>query len=216
MTMSTRIRVASAGLIALLMVHLPIVSSADNAAWYATDDPLLKLNQDFTDAYGRLISQDVPDLNPVLLECGETMTLLKNGTESSAPAFGRRYRELEAVSHVPVTVYVLLIRHAGKQLSQPALDALRTYRSSVVRARAALPSAHLTPEERTGQERIIDEGLKFIDETLAARGVSAAALHAYAHRQSADVNVNVRDAAKDQIDTMDRALIKWTAAMTPQ
>ncbi|MGO9451798.1 MAG: hypothetical protein ACLQDV_12285 [Candidatus Binataceae bacterium] len=181
---------------------------------YSSDDPLVHLNQDFMDAYERLLAQTAPKLNPVIIECGDGMTLLRNGTESKAPAFGRRYRELEAVSHVPVTIYVMLTAQTGGQIGAAGLDELRAYRASVLRARAALPTADLTPDERARQEEMIDRALAFIDATLAARQVSAAALRAFAREQSADIMANTRDAARDQIDTMDRQVSAWTSAMS--
>ncbi|HKM99225.1 MAG TPA: hypothetical protein VJX23_01820 [Candidatus Binataceae bacterium] len=188
--------------------------SPASATKYASDNALLRLNQDFTDAYDRLLAKTTPKLNPVIIECGEGMALLRNGTESRAPAFGRRYSELEAVSHVPVTIYVMLTPQTGGLIGQVGLDELRAYRASVVGARAALPGADLTPEERARQEGMIDRALAFIDATVAARQVSIAALRAYARDQTADIMANVSDAARNQIDTMDKQASAWTSAMS--
>ena len=70
------------------------------------------------------------------------------------------------------------------------------------------------PAQRDRQLRMFDRSLALIDSTLQSGMVTKADLRRFTKSQRQDILSNVYEAAKDQIDTMDRHMKAWLATMT--
>jgi hypothetical protein len=189
------------------------IPRAHAAAYAPAGDPLLRLNREFLTAYQALVRQTIPRMSPVVVQCGDSIVLVRHGTTVQAPAFGRRYRELEAVSHVPVTAYVLLVPRSGTSLDRASTSALISYRDVVAQALEALPHAQFTASELPRQQRMLAGSLAFLTANIRAGRVSEGALRRFARRQAPDILADVHAAAADQIHTMRRQLTAWLGSM---
>jgi hypothetical protein len=183
---------------------------ADTAA-----DPLLELNQDFRRAYARARQDLLARGGPVLVVHGDTLILLRGGKRSEVRAVPGLYHTLKAVAHVPLAAYVLLATQGDGPLPAERLAELRTYRDRVERAAASLKGRDFTEDMRKRQRAIFTASLKFLDEVLAAKGLKAGALEAFARALAPLVLANAADAARAQIDGVNQQAKAWRAEMTP-
>jgi len=194
---------------------LAIVALAHAQTDAPKPDPILRLNGDFVEAYQALLKRTVPSMSPVIAQCGDGLFLVRDGVEQKVPAFNRRFRELEAVSHVPVTVFVLVVPSRDAVLDQAAVGRLRAYREIVVQARAALPRAGFSASETARQRRVLDRSIAFIDASLAQGSVSDQALRRFTHGETADIIADVHAAAREELRTMDAQVKTWLGELTP-
>src|SRR5438093_1183793 len=125
-------------------------------------------------------------MGPVIYAAGDDMVLLRGGKRLVAPMATRRYHELKAVAHVPLTIYVMLISETDASIKAGELEALRSYRGLLSKARGSLPSRAFTAPQLERSSRMLDLSLKFLDATLKAGGVSGAEIKAFTRAQRAD------------------------------
>ena len=181
-----------------------------------TRDPLSTLNAAFREAYAGLRAEVMAAAGPVLIQCGDTMVLVRGGVRTEAPALTARYHELKSVSHVPLTLYVMLVSGADTRLDDTRLGRLREYRSLLAAGRDSIDGRGFEPDQRARQYRILDCSLDLIDTTLRNGAVTQAELHTYTRGLREDILANAREAAEDQLATMDRQFKAWQALMTPE
>jgi hypothetical protein len=179
-------------------------------------DPLAALNAGFRAAYAGLREKVLAQTDPIIVQFGDRLVLLRHGVRTEAPALSKRYHELKAVAHVPLAVYVLLVSSAGSKLDAAALDRLRQYRGSVVEARGSLEGRGFNPRQRERQLRMMDRSLGFIDTVLRTGMVSKSTLRLFTRNEREDIRANAYEAAEDQILAMDKQMRAWLADMTPQ
>jgi hypothetical protein len=177
-------------------------------------DPFVSINRDFVRRYKRLLDTTKSPSNPIVLQCGSSLVLLKNGTESKVNILSHRYRVLEALSHIPVLIYVTLQPLVGRTMSSSDLKELEDARALIQTANGSGMKEELDPEQRNRGDRIVRNALAFIEEAMNQREVSEASLLGFVRAQSDDIEANLRDAAKEQITAMDAQMKVWFAALT--
>jgi hypothetical protein len=177
-------------------------------------DTFVTVNKNFEKRYEMLVEKTKSSLGPIILQCGSSLFLIRNGREEKASAFDHRYRVFEAMSHIPVTLFVMLRDITDRKLTDTELIDLRTFRQLVVDVRDALPNAELTPIQLDRSARIIRNAIAFIDDGLTTGQVLDPALRRYVRSQAGDIEANLRDAADDQISIMDKQFKLWTGEMS--
>jgi hypothetical protein len=183
----------------------------------AAADPLTgTLNDAVLPAYERTRAEMVAGARPVVLLVGDRMVLLQEGgRRSEAVVIPPIYHDLKAVAHIPFALYVLLVLRQDRSLDDNSLGELRHYREMLVAARGALGSRRFTAALLARQERIVAGSLVFLDQVLADRRVKRADLLAFARRMRPLLMANVTDAAKAQIEAMDRQMTIWRQQLAP-
>lgn len=179
-----------------------------------TSDALADLNAAFRKAYAASRLQVIQQNSPVIIHAGDTMMLIKEGVRTEAPTITPRYHELKAVAHVPLALFVMLRSGADSKLDDSTLDGLRAYRSLVVSGRQAMEARGFTGDQLKRQLRIFDRSLNLVDTTLREGLITQADLRRFTQNQKEDILANTYEAAEDQIETMDRQVRAWLAAMT--
>ena len=178
-------------------------------------DPLAPLNAAFRTAYADLRSQIITQTSPIIVHFGDKMALIKDGVRTEAPSLTPRYHALKAVAHSPLALYVMLVAGAGATMDDTRLTTLRQYRELVAKGRDSMEGRGFRPAQRDRQLRMFDRSLALIDSTIQRGMVTKADLRRFTQSQRQDILSNVYEAAKDQIDTMDRHMKAWLATMTP-
>jgi len=178
-------------------------------------DPFCSMNQAFLEAYGRERSAIVAQLSPVILQLGDTLVLLRNGTRSEGVAVTSRYHEYKSIAHTSLALFALLRSRVDTPLDQAALQELQAYRALVAQGRASLAGRGLPAAALELHGRILDRSLALLDDVVAARGIARAALLDFARQQAPDVLLSAKMAARDQIETTDRQISEWKRQMSP-
>ncbi len=179
-------------------------------------DPLLALNSTFRKAYAGLRNDILAKSSPIIIQIGDKMVLLKNGTRTESKALSYRFHELKALSHIPLALYVMLVNGTDSKLDEAGLIKIREYRGLLVQARTSVYGRDFRAEQRERQFRIIDRSLNIIDTALLTRSVSKDALQEFTHSQRDDILANSYEAAEDQIFSMQKQFESWLAEMKPE
>ena len=178
-------------------------------------DPLLELNAEFRQAYARARQDLLARSGPVLVVQGDNLILIRNGKRLKARAVPKLYHMFKAVAHVPLAVYVLLAMQGDGPLGAQRLTELRTYRKRLVQTAASLKERGFTEAELKRQQTIFAASLKFLDQTLREKKVQSSTLTAFARAMAPLVLANAADAARVQIDGVDKQVKAWRAEVAP-
>jgi hypothetical protein len=177
-------------------------------------DPLDALNDAFREAYAQCRQRVVRRAGPVILVEGDNLVLLHNARRQEAKVVPDVYHTLKAVSHVPLAVYVMLVQFADTPLDKECLDALRAYRERVVRAEATLKDRGVAGETLQRQQDIIRAALRVLDPALDKKQVSGDDLRGFTRATRASLLANADDAAKAELDALDRQVRAWRATLS--
>lgn len=173
-------------------------------------DPLVTLNKLFRTEYAAARKATLAAAGPVIVVQFDQLVLFHKGTktiENFTPAI---YHEVKSVAHVPLTLYVTLARHAGKQLAPETLAVLGDLRGRIVAAEKSLAGrAGWTAPILANNEKIVAASLALIDATVKARTIGAAALQRYTRRMRPLVLINADVAARAQLDGLNSLVEKW-------
>jgi hypothetical protein len=192
-------------------------ASVSTAAPAGHTGPLADLNAGFREAYARLREKALADGGPVLLDVGGDLILLRGGARETAPTtLTPRYHDLKAVTHASLGAYALLAPAAGGSLSAAVLQDLEALRRKIDAAREDLPRRFSDAGQLDRQRRLLDRVSALAARAASEGKLSTADLDRFAASQRADLDRNLREAAGDQIEAIDRQLEKWLAAMTAE
>lgn len=187
---------------------------AASAAAPPKADPLLDLNRSFRAAYAKAKKSALAAKGPVILVEGDTLVLLHKGMRPEASIIPELYTVLKEVAHVPLAIYLML--PAGGEISEDRLGELRDFRAQMTSGRQALASHALDPEIRKRQEKIFADSEQFLDAVLAKRKIGAKELNEFAGKMRLLLQANMADAAKAELDSLDRQTRLWRAQLNPE
>lgn len=179
------------------------------------DDPLCTINNAFRTAYANTRAETLANVDPVIVSIFDRVILLRAGNREVVNTIGDRYQELKSIAHVPLGLYVILVNHTGQALDDSVDSELTAYRALIDDARDSLGTRGFSVEQLARQERLLDGAGAFIDQVQADGQVSTMALQMYTASTAADIVVNAREAAVDQLEAMHAAVTGWLADMTP-
>jgi len=208
-------------LLSFLLVIAPwrgVASHADsqpNAGRESVEDPLVALNQAFRAAYACCRQSIVDQSGPIILVEGDDLVLLHKGKSTPAKVVPTLYHTLKTVCHVPLAVYVMLLREADHRLGDGSLTELRAYREKLIKAEAFLQSRGLSKESLARQEEITRATLSFLDCVLSHKRVDSDELTKFARGLKPQILANVAEAAHAELDGLDTQVRKWKAELTP-
>lgn len=201
----TRVRAALAAL--LLCAALAAPAAAQSAGSEALD----RLNAAFRSHYGDSRAATLGRTDPIILVEFETLVLLHKGERHEAPFTPPLYHRLKSISHIPLTLFVMSSRYGDKPLPSGALHALEDYRALVTTARDALPSLEIPADLRPTLDTIISSSLLMIDEVRVTKRFDPMAATALARSLQPAVMSAAREAARAQLDGLDRASRRFRA-----
>jgi hypothetical protein len=184
-----------------LLGQLPITNNQS--------DPYVQANTYFRDSYQQTKSQVLPQVK--ILHEGDYFVLsLSNGSRYTEPIVENIFHNLKMISHFPVTAYVILLPNVTQSslLDQQTIDKLTNYQqvlSNVTITTDRFPST----EQYERQWRIYNLTRNFIDEIVMQRSCTLERLSAFAWNASADINLNLDDAAENSVNLIHTAVMKW-------
>jgi hypothetical protein len=188
--------------------------SAQNRKENQGSDTLLALNDASRAAYRRAREEALAHCGPVVLVEGDEMVLVYGIYRSTVHITPARYGTLKSVSHIPLAVHALLDGCVGAAIEDQRLYDLKQYCALVARAAEGLVDRGLDAEELKRAKTIIDESLTLLARIIEAHRVEGKQLDEYRHRMRPVLEANAAQAARAQIDSLDRQMKAWKSRLT--
>jgi len=180
------------------------------------EGPLAEMNLAFRERYKKAKLETLARGGPVIIVSGNDLVLIRNGRQTTVPCIGNRFHTLKAASHVPLAVFVMIHPWGDGPVSEDRLAGLREYRALVAAARPHIKTLGYDEPTRVRQEKLLDDGVAFLDRVLASKTASPAELEAYTRSQGPAVLAAVSDAAATQLDAMHVIVSDWRRQMTDE
>jgi hypothetical protein len=189
---------------------------ASPAASRAADAPdaLAALNDASRAAYRRAKDDALARCGPVVLLEGDDLVLKYGLQRVSVNATPEVYTTLKTVGHIPLALYALLEGSRDAALDDKRLFDLKQYRGLVVEAAKSLDGRGLSEKQAARQKTIIQESLKLIDAALESRQVDGKRLAGCLLTLRPLLEENTTDAARAEIDLLDRQMTAFKAKLT--
>ncbi|MHB1219055.1 MAG: hypothetical protein ACYC1L_12750 [Alphaproteobacteria bacterium] len=202
-----------AGLAALLLCASFTGFATPATAQATGSDALDRLNAGFRARYAESRAATLGRTDPVILVEFETLVLLHKGERRAEPFTPPLYHRLKSIAHIPLTLYVMSSQYGDKPLSAEAKRALDEYRALVVATRDALPALDLPADLRPTLDTIVSSSLLSIDEARAAGRFDPMATTALCRGLEPAVMSAAREAARAQLNGLDRASRRFRAEL---
>lgn len=203
-------RMQLAGLAIIAMIGPAI--AADPAA---SSDPFHQLNDAAIAIYQQAKSHYLAAADPVVIVGAGSILIRQHGTVRRVGAIPPVYHLLKTVDHVPRSLWAAL---------RPAIDGLdrdETWRSELTALRpridavlAALPKAGFSADATSRDDRMLRACLGLIDRFLATGVPAPDKLQAELRALAPTVLADAADAARAQIDSIDRDVRPWWAGLS--
>lgn len=172
-------------------------------------DPYVMTNSYFRLYYSQTKSQMLPKVK-ILHESDYLVLILSNGSRYIEPIVEDLYHNLKMISHIPVTIYILLLPNQTKSinLSPATMVDLQNYQDMISNLAITVerfPSA----EQYQRQIKILNQSNSFLSKVLQEGACSFTTLSDWTWNISNDINLNLDDAASNSINLIHNAVMKW-------
>lgn len=174
---------------------------------------LTAINDAFHAEYTAAVEAAIATVDPLVIEEGDALVLVHHGHRSTELIRPARYHELKAVDHIPLALYVILARRAGRRLDAAALAELGRYRELLRAVGTSLHECDFTPEELKRQEALVGASGALLERAIARRAIAIAELDAFARGSRAGLEANAEEAARLELDRLDRAMKRFRAGL---
>ena len=173
-------------------------------------DAFGQMDQFFRSTYNRAREQTLRDTGPIIFAQGEDLTLFYDGksVKSGPPHSG--YRTLTTVSHITLTIFLLLEPYGEGPLSQTRIDSLQTLQKIAKTVQSEL-SKRLTEDMDLveSQQQVIGKTLSLINKIIDEKAWTAEDLNDFLDSVRPQILQNVKLAAKFRIDHFHRQIVVW-------
>jgi hypothetical protein len=186
-----------------LQGQLPITNNSS--------DPYVQANDYFRFSYSEAKPKLLPKVK-ILHESDYLILILGNGSRYQEPIVTDLFHNLKMISHLPVTIYVLLLPNATQslQLNQETLTSLITFQNLM--KNVTITSDRFPNEEQyQRQHRIYNSCYDFLTMVIDQRLCSFETLTQFTWNASADINANLDDAAANSINLIHQTVMNWKA-----
>jgi len=201
-----RTRPARGRRIALL---LAVTIGACAAAPSTPADPLDTLNHSFRTIYAQARARSIAAGEPYLIVTFDAVILHARGAIASDTYTPALYHQYKNVAHAILTAFCLSSLCADP-LRQEDVALVESYVRELDAARAHVAADGFPDATRDRQTRILAGAARYLDSVLQARRVDLAARDAALRALAPDVMANVGDAARVQLDDLNRAVTSLT------
>lgn len=162
----------------------------------AGGEPLPELDRAFHEAYAAARTLAFDRQGPVLVVDGDRLVLYRDQAEvAQAVIRPPSYHRLKSISHVPLTLRLLLGTWGEGPLDPARMERLRVLRGQV--------------GEIGGGGAVLGPTVRFLDATLAAGRVSRAELDAYGASLKGPLEALAREAAALELEALSGAVSAW-------
>jgi hypothetical protein len=209
-----RIQFKEAALIALILINLAVVGTAQSEVLSGDVqpkeiDPLVTLNNAFRGEYSRARAQVLSKIGPLIMIEGADAVLVQNGTRTEAEILPPIFQALKAVAHIPFAVFLMFDQSDFQPLSDARVSELRDYRKLIVDAGETLSTRGFSDAQLQRQQEIVGESLAFLDGAIEKRQVTRKELDDFARRMSPILLANVDEASKAELDALHSHVMEW-------
>jgi hypothetical protein len=150
----------------------------------------------------------------MILEEGDDLILVRNGTRTKVQVKPVEYHELKAVAHIPLALFVMLSFPPAANLSGDRLQRLRHYRELMEKAQATLPDRLFTLAQVSRQQEIFRESFELLDDVLASGQVKPAKLSSFTRQVAPLLLANVADATSVEMRELFATVTAWQKQLT--
>jgi hypothetical protein len=178
------------------------------------DDALSPLNDASRAAYRRAREEALARCGPVVLVEGDDLALVYGLYRCTAHITPDAYGTLKSISHIPLAVHALLDGRSGEALDDKRLYDLKQYRDLVAAAASGLGDRGLSAAQLKRGKAITDDSLAFLAGVIDARRVEGKRLDEYRRRMRPLLEANAAEAARAQIDALQRQMKVWKGRLT--
>jgi hypothetical protein len=183
----------------------------------ASPDPLMVLNDASRAAYRRAKEAALARSDPVILVEGDNLVLKRKGQRTEIHFTPESYHTLKAVDHIPLAIDVsMAFLNDEDRIDDGLVADLRHYRQLVITAPEWLAKLKLDPEQWERQRKIFAASREFLDSVLERRRCSPAERITFTRRLTPLVMANVADAARAELDALQRHVSAWWADFSPE
>ena len=172
---------------------------------------LADFNNAFREIYANTRTEMAKQYKPLIVASPFSLNLIGNDANEnrqyvfSSPA----YTNLKSVSHIPLTLYVLLVTEEGRQLPENKRKELNQLISLIKRIEIDLPSLGFTEQQLIKQQILTQMSLDFAQKILASEVVDPNELTRFVRNSRTIIDANVHDAAVAQIDWLHQVVKPW-------
>lgn len=189
---------------------------AQDASAVDAKDPLLEtLNGEFRTQYQQALAAALAPLGPVILEEGDDLILVRNGTRVAVRVKPVEYHELKSVAHVPLALFVMLSFPQEVTVSADRRQRLQHYRELMQSAYESLSRRHFTAEQLQRQKKIFTASFGLLNGALARGQVSPTTLEDFARQMGPLLLANVTDATALEMGALCATAAAWQKRLTP-
>jgi len=182
----------------------------------AYGDVLDDVERDFHKSYLTDKSLVIAELGPYILLKDDKITLVNGKNRIERGTQIQFYDQLKVIDHIPLSIYLILLKKTSKPLEDQTIKDLQTFRDYAESVVKILPQMNLPPLTLKRQEKILSESIAFSNRVLKASTVSKAVLDSFAGGLGNDSLENAYEAISVQLTEMEKDLNDFMAMVSPE
>ena len=183
----------------------------------APDDvnSLKKIDVFFRSTYNQAREHTLRDTGPIIIASGEDLTLLYAGKEITGTPPPPGYRALTTISHITLSLFLLLEPYGEGRISSDRLEQLQQL-SRLAKSAKVTVTEYLADDLQLAEDQktVIDKSCSLIDKIVAEKKWAANDLAIFLERVKPQILQNVKLAAKFRIDHFHNQMITWKRNMS--
>jgi hypothetical protein len=177
---------------------------------------LLDLNRGFREAHAAARKLDLDTGGPIILLQGDELILVRGGKETAVNVFPPEYDTLKVFAHMPVAIYLMLGPQGAGALDDKRLEQLRGYREKMTNVAKNIDGIGLDAEALARQKKLLAASQRFLDEVIEQRKFTTDELYAFTRGSADMIKANLAGAAKVQIDSLHKQVMRWKKEIPAQ
>ena len=183
---------------------------ANLAAQPAAKNAFKQMDQFFRSTYSLAREQTLKNAGPIIHVQSEDLTLLYKGEMVASATPTQGYRTLTTVSHITLSIFLLLEPYGEGAISEDRLNRLQQLRNLAETVQSKLTSRLSENLELAGaQHQVIGESLSLIKKIVAEKKWAERDLDAFLDTVKPQILQNVKLAAKFRIDHFHHQIEIW-------
>jgi hypothetical protein len=182
-----------------------------NAKSPIATDPLTDVNDSFRAVYRAARQDALTAGGPVVIVSGDDLILIHKGKRTSATVVPPLFHELKAYSHIPLAAYLM----ARPGFNEDRRAELTMFLNQVESTRGLWDQHPMSDEQRRRQQTIVDECIRFLKDVEKDPPGKPADRTAFARKMAPLVLANSTEAARAQIDGLQKQMTAWRAEIPP-
>ncbi len=191
-----------------------VLTHSPSIAGPPEQDPLKQIDALFRSTYSHARKTLLQDAGPIIIASGEDLTLLQDGKESKGIAPPTGYRALTTVSHITLTIFLLMEPYGEGLLSPERIEKLEQLNHLAGAAKQSVAKQlSFNASLAEAQHKLIDTSRAFAQKIVAQRKWKRKELADFLETVKPQILTNVQLAAKFRIDHFHRQMTAWKQTM---